>query len=142
MCGLYNDNHKNTIQLGFVVMAPATLAISLFLVITRGDVLGAPALFIFSNLIATFGAMIMLIFQYSVKIYTTSKFVREVILKQRTSMDGMQTRRKRKENLKRWKRMPDMKPFFGESNYFDNLTCLVLLDFSIKIAINLILLGV
>ncbi len=142
MCGLYNDHHKNTIQLGFVVMGPLTLSISLFLVITRWDILGAPALFIFSNLIGIFGAMIMLIFRYSVKIYSTSNTLREVIFKQEIFKDNMQTRQKRKENVRRWKSMTDIKLYFGESSYFENLTCLKLLDFSIGMAINLILLGV
>ncbi len=142
ICGLYNEYHKHSVQFGFVLMAPATLAISTFLVISRWEVLDSLALVIFSNFMVTMAAIIILIFRYAVKVYTSSKFIREVVCKREMVTLFRTEYGKRKLNVKMWKSLVDLKVYFGGRNYFDRMTCLVLLDFAIGMAINLMLVSV
>lgn len=142
ICGLYNEYHKHTIQFGFVLMAPLTLAISAFLVISRWQVLSSMALVIFLNFVVTMAAIIMLIFRYAVKVHTSSKLIRKVLCRRELVRLVHTEYGKRRLNMKYWRSMVDLKVYFGGSNFFDRITCLVLLDFSIGLAINLILVSV
>lgn len=126
--------------MGFVLMGPATLAISLFLVVTRWNTLDAPALAIFLNFVVTMINIIVLNFQFATNIFSTSYNLKSSYCHGYIA-GYFYNSRKRRLNKRCWNTFQVLKVNFFGSNFFDKNTCLVLLDYSFDKAIELILLS-
>lgn len=132
--------YQHTVFLGMSIMGPATLSVSLYLLASRWETLDATALGIFINLVASMTMVVVLVFRYASKLFAFSQKIKA------THANGhlLQLLVDEKVNVRLlrryWESYSVLKDRFFGTNFFDQTTTLVLLDFSLGMAINLILL--
>lgn len=140
---IYNNVFKQPIILGYVTVAPISLSVCSYLVISQWYTLDTSTFLVFVSLGMLSISIITLVFQYAVDIFSTS----ESLVACRcwginSRRDGNFQGYRRSSRLAKMylKSMPKVKIRFLSSNFFESQTPLVILDFSISLAINLVLL--
>lgn len=137
----YNDLHKLGIIPAIIVLLVAGLPVATSCIVSTWKKVDTPTAAVLGVMIVISVEIILLAFHLPLKIYATTKhllptpaisFARPIL-----SLNKQDTRIMNRY----WRSFPLLKIYFFESNYFENDTPLVILNFSIGCAINLILLG-
>lgn len=131
LCKFYNELHKWYIIMGFIIYMPACVSVCIYLVAARWNELDLMSLLMFSNYAQAASVTIMFVFQFAVKVFMySSEAVRSGIPKS-TKQTALAKRY--------WKSFSVAKIMFFSSNYFESTTPMIIMDFAVNQAINLVL---
>lgn len=136
----YNKLVKMTIAPIILVLSPLLICATTYTLMILGTKIDALSLV---ALVTWFGIGLshnFICFYFAVKVYKTSKS----IVQKRTLFGYKQSNKWTSGYFTRllkmyWRSFPQVRIYFWDGNYFDECTCLVILQFSVDIAINLIL---
>lgn len=130
ICKLYNDFHKKCVIMGFIIYMPACVSVCVYLVAGRWNDLDIMSLLMFSNYAQAASVTIMLVFQYAVKVYMLSDSIKYNLPKGCRNVGSVK---------RYWKSFQVVKVNFFSNNFFESTTPMVIMDFSVNQAINLVL---
>lgn len=143
LCTVYNELHKSLLTPLVVLNCGIGTAVSLFILMTTILEKEMQILVVFCNLLLISISLLLLAFQFAAKFYVGNKqfVITQFNWKHDEVSNHFESRRDR-DVMKRYCRCyPILKIFCFESNYFEGNTSLVVLNFSINCAINLVLCG-
>lgn len=136
LCSLFNELHKLHVIPASILIAMVGTSVSLFMLVSRRVDKDFQITFLFGNCLVLGIAVILLGFHFAVKLYSDN---RNLLILQ-PYLRNTKTSTERRMMRKYWRSLPLLKIFFFQSNFFESTTPLVILDFSMNLAINLILL--
>lgn len=135
ICGLYNDIHSMFVMAPLIISGLMGISVPICMLVTNWGSLDVQMVLVSCNLILICAGFIMLVSHFAVKFYLENKG----LLASRNF--GSQVSMRARKLLERyWRSFPVLKIFFFQGNFFENSTPLVLFDFSLNCAIDLILL--
>ncbi len=138
LCQLYNFNFKQTVIFGYVTVAPTSLSVCLYLLISRWSLdLDATSFLVFLNLSLFCASIILFVFHYAVKVYSTSSHMKAS--NYLVNLGRLKKTHSVKIETRYFRSLTALKIRFFFSNYFEAKTPLVILDLSVIAAINLAL---
>lgn len=138
----YNDLHKLGIIPAILVLVLSDLPVSISSIVTRWKYMDPQAAILFGAGVVMSAEVILLAFHIPLKIYATSKQLLVPTSGRSLGRPILYLNKRDTKMMNRyWRSFPVLKIYFFESNFFESNTPLVLLDFSISCAINLILLA-
>lgn len=137
LCRLYNSVHQHHIIPGTVIIGVMIYTVCLYTLVISWSHLDLKTLLIFSNSLAIGTAIILACFHLACRINTESK----QFLETWNTFKEIKGGSKRKlAILRRYtKSIQPLKIYFFESNFFERMTPVVILNFAMTAAINLIL---
>lgn len=137
-CGLYNGAHQMRIIPPLIPVCTCCTSMSLFEIVSAWDNMDLQIIFICGGSLIFSCSIVSLGFHFGATLYVKCrKLLLSHVYINSTSLVGT----KNKLLMRRyWRSFPFLKIFFLRGNFFEGSTPLVLLDFSISCAINLILL--
>lgn len=140
LCCFYNDIHKKRIMPTYVLHWVLCSSVTLFTVVSK-FVRDPLAMLIFGNGLAMSIGTIMLVYHLPVKLFIESSNLMDSKPYSQWKKRSVALEDQKIVQLTRryWRSFPILKVFMFETNFFDSSTPLVILDFSINQAINLIL---
>lgn len=130
ICKLYNEFHKKCVIMGFIIYMPACVSVCVYLVAGRWNELDFMSLLMFSNYAQAASVTIMLVFQYAVKVYVVSESIKFNVPRGYRNVALVK---------RYWKSFQVVKVNFFSSNFFESTTPMVIMDFAVSQAINLVL---
>lgn len=143
LCWDYNSIHKLAVIPPLLILGVMGISVSLFVIAylsKSGDIMG---ILIFCNVLANSIWVILLWFHLALSLHNESRRLLKSGVHTQVNQDNLILQSKREEErllLRYWKSFPVLKIYFFESNFFESSTPLVILNFSMGCAINLILL--
>lgn len=138
--GLFNNVHKCLVMPPFILLGSMTASVSIFVLVTALGSLDIQTTLIFGNLLLIGLAFILLVFHIAVKIFAESNYVLRSQIWCRGNSSFLLSTRHRKTIRTCWRSFRSFKIFIFHGNFFECSTPLVILDFSMGFAVNLILL--
>lgn len=133
---LYNDIHKHLLIPVFLLMTVAGVSVCLFQLVSQWDNLNLETMLVFGNGVIVGINIVLITFRLAVKLYKESEH--SLLSKISTMHAKNQTERRAAKMY--WKSFTILKIYFFETNFFERATPLVVLNFIISCAINMILL--
>lgn len=139
LLNIYNDIASFYIMPAYILIGTTGFFFSLYAVVARLDELDIGTIAIFSSALAVSGAEVVGCFHWAKKINSDSKLMRKNAFPVNGTVVDWSLY-KRKMGKRYFKSFPELRVYFG-NNFFERVTPLVMLDFSINQALSLILMG-
>lgn len=135
ICRLYNDIHSMVVIAPVIVSGLMGISVPLCMLVKNWGVLDVQMALISCIVILICVGFVMLISHFAVEFYLETKD-----LLASCNFGNYASFRTRRLLVRYWKSFPILRIYFFEGNFFENSTPLVLFNFSLNWAINLILL--
>lgn len=141
-CSYYNRIHKICFNPPLIIIGITGTAVSLFMLVSYGGNLDAKSALMLGDLLVVCVGHIMLTFDFGVKLYIESSdlLTSKAYARNCGKSTFLQSPKDRIAVRRYWRSFPILKTYFFQSNFFESTTPLVLLNFAMGLAINLILL--
>lgn len=138
----YNDLHKLGIIPAILALFGSCLPVGISSIVSRWKYMDAQTAAYFGATTVMSAEVILLAFHLPLQIYATSKYLLVLVSQNSLGRPNLfRSKHDRKIMSRYWRSFPVLKIYFFQSNFFENNTPLIILDFTIDCAINLILMG-
>lgn len=139
LVGAYNTLLKTFLTPSYVILSPLLFCAATYTLILMGSRLDVVSLSIMSISLVVSLAMNLICFHFAVELFKKSR-----LLKGREAALGRRMRNSERSRVTKlskiyWKSFPQMRIYFSDVNFFEDVTCFVILDFSVNQAVSLIL---
>lgn len=139
LVGTYSTLLKPFLTPSYVILSPVVFCAATYTLILMGSRLDVVSFSMMSISLVVSLAMSLVWFHFGVELFKKSRSLksREVALSRRVA----NSERSRVTKLSKiyWKSIPQMRIYFSDGSFFEDMTCLVILDFSVNQAVSLIL---
>lgn len=139
LVGTYNTLLKPFLTPSYVILSPLLFWAATYTLMLMGSRLDVVSFSMMSISLVVSLAMNLMCFHFGVELFKKSRSLksREVALGGRVA----NSERSRVTELSKiyWKSIPQMRIHFSDGNFFEDMTCFVILDFSVNQAVSLIL---
>lgn len=137
LCKLYGELFQNQLIGGYVLETPMVFVVCAYILIANWSQLPSVAKFVLANAVLMCIGIFLYVFHFAVKVYTESNTMKK------TACNGnlvtFTNGRGGKLAKRYWKSMPIVKVGIFNGNFFDEVTPLVILQFSVSTTTNLVL---
>ncbi len=139
LVGSYNTLLKPFLTPSYVILSPLLFCAATYTLILMGSRLDLVSISIMSICVVGSLAMNLICFHFAVELFKRSRSLkqREVGLGKRI-VSGERSRVTKLSKVY-WRSFPQMRIYFSDGNFFEDMTCFVILDFSVNQAVSLIL---
>lgn len=141
ICKIYNEMHQMKVIPTIMVTTSTATTVSLFTLMSKSVEKKVQTLIVFCNLLLVVICAVVFAFQFAVKFYMEGKrLLGRYSGTRHDEISNHLTRRRERRVMKKYARsFPILKIFFFESNFIEGNTSLIVLNFAITWAINLVL---
>lgn len=123
-----------------IIVGAMTTSVAIFVLVSASESLDVQTAIISENMVLIGLAVILVVFHLALKIFEESKSMLRSQIWCRGNSSFLLHARCRRVFQKYWRSFPCLKIYFFQGNFFESSTPLVILDFSMSCAVNLLLL--